>query len=399
MTKRSFGYIRQLPSGKYQASYVGPDGARHKAPLTFKQRSSAREFLKDQEALIQLNQWDQNSDCGLPDQVAPLFGPYCERHISIQTTPLGDLLELSTQALYRNLLRTHLSPFASFRLDEITEVTVNDWWAKAIKSGKKTALSKCYKLLASVMKRAVTEKYLLENPCRVKGAHSATTGKKVEVPTSEEISELARHMNPRYRVMVLVAASAGLRFGELTALRRCDFVPSIRDGRKALNIVVSRAVGWAYNVGLKSTLWSGACYAIGFGALPILVSYASTTPQFPPWWVVFVAASLGLSAHFANVLPDLLVDRLHGVRGLPQRLGARVVPGALVGLTLASGIALVLGAGTATAAFTTPAALLSLGLATWAAVRSRAPLPGALPFQLAMAAALVMAIGLAVGLE
>jgi 4-hydroxybenzoate polyprenyltransferase len=159
------------------------------------------------------------------------------------------------------------------------------------------------------------------------------------------------------------------------------------------------AAGWAYNVGLKSTLWSGACYAIGFGALPILVSYASTTPQFPPWWVVFVAASLGLSAHFANVLPDLLVDRLHGVRGLPQRLGARVVPGALVGLTLASGIALVLGAGTATAAFTTPAALLSLGLATWAAVRSRAPLPGALPFQLAMAAALVMAIGLAVGLE
>jgi integrase len=248
MTKRSFGYIRQLPSGKYQASYVGPDGARHKAPLTFKQRSSAREFLKDQEALIQLNQWDQNSDCGLPDQVAPLFGPYCERHISIQTTPLGDLLELSTQALYRNLLRTHLSPFASFRLDEITEVTVNDWWAKAIKSGKKTALSKCYKLLASVMKRAVTEKYLLENPCRVKGAHSATTGKKVEVPTSEEISELARHMNPRYRVMVLVAASAGLRFGELTALRRCDFVPSIRDGRKALNIVVSRAVGWADGV-------------------------------------------------------------------------------------------------------------------------------------------------------
>ena len=248
MTKRTFGYIRQLPSGKYQASYVGPDSARHKAPLTFTQRSSAREFLKNQEALIQLNQWDQNSDCGLPDEVAPLFGPYCERHISIQTTSRGDLLELSTQALYRNLLRTHLSPFASLRLDEITEAIVNDWWAKAIKTGKKTALSKGYKLLASVMKRAVEEKYLRDNPCRVKGAHSATTGKKVGVPTREEFFELARHMNPRYRVMVRVAASAGLRFGELTALRRCDFVPSIRDGRKAFNIVVSRAVGWADGV-------------------------------------------------------------------------------------------------------------------------------------------------------
>jgi 4-hydroxybenzoate polyprenyltransferase len=156
--------------------------------------------------------------------------------------------------------------------------------------------------------------------------------------------------------------------------------------------------GWAYNLGLKATAWSGACYALGFGALPVLVSYAANPPQFPPWWVVFVAASLGLSAHFANVLPDLLVDRLQGVRGLPQRLGAAVVPGALVGLTMASGIALVLGAGAASAMFTAPAALLSLGLATWAAARARTRLPGALPFQLSMAAALVMAIGLVVGL-
>lgn len=245
MTKRTFGYIRELPSGRFQASYVGPDGARHKAPLTFKQRSSAREFLKNQEALIQLNQWEKDSDFGPTDQDTPFFGVYCERHISIQTTSRGDLLELSTQALYRNLLRTHLSPFAPLRLDDITEPIVNDWWAKAIKSGKKTTLSKAYKLLASVMKRAVEEKYLRDNPCRVKGAHSATTGKRVGVPTSEEISKFAKHLNPRYRVMVLLAANAGLRFGELTALRRCDFVPSIRDGRKAFNIVVSRAVGWA----------------------------------------------------------------------------------------------------------------------------------------------------------
>ena len=79
MTKRSFGYIRELPSGRSQASYVGPDGARHKAPLTFKPRSSAREFLKNQEALIQLNQWEQESGLGAMDQDTPFFGVYCER--------------------------------------------------------------------------------------------------------------------------------------------------------------------------------------------------------------------------------------------------------------------------------------------------------------------------------
>jgi len=166
----------------------------------------------------------------------------------------------------------------------------------------------------------------------------------------------------------------------------------------ALWQAVFLAAGWAYNLGLKATLWSGACYALGFGALPVVVSYANDAPQFPPWWVVFVAASLGLSAHFANVLPDLLVDRNQGVQGLPQRLGARVVPGVLVGLTVASGIALVAGSGAASALWTAPAALLSGGLAVWAAVASRAPLPGALPFQLSIAAALVMAVGLALGL-
>lgn len=32
MSKRRFGYERELPSGKFQASYAGPDGGRHIAP-------------------------------------------------------------------------------------------------------------------------------------------------------------------------------------------------------------------------------------------------------------------------------------------------------------------------------------------------------------------------------
>jgi len=156
--------------------------------------------------------------------------------------------------------------------------------------------------------------------------------------------------------------------------------------------------GWAYNLGLKSTVWSGACYALGFGALPILVSYATLEPQFPPGWVVFVAASLGVSAHFANVLPDLQADRRHGIHGLPHILPPRVVPGALVVLTLASGVALVWGAGVGSVWLSAPAAALALGLGVWAAVLSTKSESGKTPFQLSMAAALVMAIGLTAAL-
>jgi hypothetical protein len=34
-TRRTFGQLRQLPSGRWQAGYTGPDLATHRAPSTF----------------------------------------------------------------------------------------------------------------------------------------------------------------------------------------------------------------------------------------------------------------------------------------------------------------------------------------------------------------------------
>ncbi len=85
---------------------------------------------------------------------------------------------------------------------------------------------------------------------------------------------------------------------------------------------------WAYNLGLKSTPWSGAMYLLGFGPLPAYA--ASTLPgqPAPRFWVCVAAALVGLGAHFANVLPDLAADLRSGVRGLPQLVAARWGPGA-----------------------------------------------------------------------
>ena len=83
------------------------------------------------------------------------------------------------------------------------------------------------------------------------------------------------------------------------------------------------ASGWAYNLGLKSTVWSWAPYAVAFGALPVFVSLVDNPDQLPPWWLVTAGALLGVGAHLVNVLPDLADDAATGVRGLPHRLGAR----------------------------------------------------------------------------
>lgn len=86
--------------------------------------------------------------------------------------------------------------------------------------------------------------------------------------------------------------------------------------------------GWAYNLGLKSTPWSGAMYLLGFAPLPAYA--ASTLPgqPAPRFWVCVAAGLVGLGAHFVNVLPDLAADLRSGVRGLPQLVAARWGPGA-----------------------------------------------------------------------
>jgi 4-hydroxybenzoate polyprenyltransferase len=92
--------------------------------------------------------------------------------------------------------------------------------------------------------------------------------------------------------------------------------------------------GWAYNLGLKSTPWSGVMYLLGFGPLPAYA--ASTLPgqPAPRFWVCVAAGLVGLGAHFVNVLPDLAADLSSGVRGLPQLVAARWGPGAARGAAL-----------------------------------------------------------------
>ncbi|TDO44589.1 4-hydroxybenzoate polyprenyltransferase [Kribbella sp. VKM Ac-2527] len=80
------------------------------------------------------------------------------------------------------------------------------------------------------------------------------------------------------------------------------------------------ACAWAYNLGLKSTPFSWAPYAVAFGGLPSFVTLG-TTDTWAPWWATTATALLGIGAHLANVVPDLADDLATGVRGWPQRLG------------------------------------------------------------------------------
>lgn len=162
--------------------------------------------------------------------------------------------------------------------------------------------------------------------------------------------------------------------------------------------VVMLASGWWYNLRAKRHWSSPLSYLAGFGLLPIFPLLATTPPGFPPWWIIVVAGLLGVSAHFANALPDLIGDKTLGVRGLPQLLGPR-----LSGVALASGIVTAT-AITAVAGVTLPlwlrvtTALLAVAGAALAAALAFRPRPPRVIFPLVMSTATVCAMAIVVEL-
>lgn len=56
--RRGFGHIRKLPSGRYQASYIGPDQRRHNAPLTFAAKVDCEGWLSSERRLIERDEWE-----------------------------------------------------------------------------------------------------------------------------------------------------------------------------------------------------------------------------------------------------------------------------------------------------------------------------------------------------
>lgn len=149
-------------------------------------------------------------------------------------------------------------------------------------------------------------------------------------------------------------------------------------------------MGWIYNLGVKSTVWSWVPYALAFGGLTVFVALA-TTGELPELWVPVVAAMLGVGAHLVNALPDLADDEATGVRGLPHRLGATATRVLAVVILVAASILVVL-ASPAVLLLLRGVALVAVGGLAVVALRTR----GRTPFQAAVAIAFVDAVLLVV---
>lgn len=209
--KRTFGRVRKLPSGRYQARYLGADGIDRPAPETFRTKRDADDWLAERQAELRSGDWSD------PDAGQVEFGSYAATWIAERG------IGASTADLYRSLLRNHLDPtFGKVAVADITSAMVRAWRVARLENGVgPSTVAKSYALLRAVLMTAVDDRLIRRNPCRVKGASTAPTPER-PTATVQEVYALAGAIQPRYRALVLLAAFSGLRWGELVGLRRRD---------------------------------------------------------------------------------------------------------------------------------------------------------------------------------
>ena len=216
--RREFGAIRKLPSGRHQAHYTGPDGAKHTAPHTFAAKVDAEAWLTDRRREIDRGLWNPAT----ADQAeSPMFEPYADDWLRTRLVR-GRPLKIRTRDHYRSLLDLHVLPtFKAKRLDEITPADVRKWHDQLLPDAP-TMRAHAYSLLRTIMTSAYNAELITANPCRVEGAGSSRRRSRTVPATIDELQTIVNAMPARYQLMTLLAAWCALRFGELIEIRRRD---------------------------------------------------------------------------------------------------------------------------------------------------------------------------------
>lgn len=216
--RRGWGAIRKLPSGRYQASYVGPDLMRHTAPVTYTAKMDAEHWLANERRLIELDTWTPPAaraaeKTAKSTTLAEYARTWIEQRNVKPRTRLG----------YESLLANHIEPvLGRTPLRHLTAETVRTWFA-GLGTAHATRNGHAYGLLHAICATAVSDGLLTVNPCTITGATNVPTQRQAVILTPAELAAVADAIQPaRLRMLVLVSAWCGLRWGEVIELRRRD---------------------------------------------------------------------------------------------------------------------------------------------------------------------------------
>lgn len=250
--RASFGNVRKLPSGRFQARYPDPAGRSMTAPTTFATKRDALDHIAGVRADRMRGTYRDHRAGDAP------FGQYAADWIANGGS--RGRLAPKTRANNEDLLAGLLSPLQDHALNSITPSVVRTWYSRAQKDLAATLkrraddarrkvletakrrgieppeappiptgesrLRQAYALLRSILQTAVRDGLIGANPCQIVGAG---TVKHAERPlmTPDALAAIVEAMPRQWTLPVRVMFGAHLRIGEVVALRRGDYADGL----------------------------------------------------------------------------------------------------------------------------------------------------------------------------
>ncbi len=240
-----FGYVRKLPSGRYQASYLA-DGRRHTAPTTFTHKDDASAWVAAERRLIEYGTWTSpQARADAAKEVAraeaeqaaaaaeaaeamasvPTVSQWLERCIAARQNRTRRPIKQTTADNYRKLARLTLggTKLGDMRVTDVRRADVDHWRWSGPPSKTRTQGGKAYELLVSAFDDAVVAELIDSTPCTLRGAGSPDRVREPESLSMDEVDSLLKVVRePWARAALTIQVTCGLRIGEVLALRAKD---------------------------------------------------------------------------------------------------------------------------------------------------------------------------------
>lgn len=208
-TRRRFGRIRKLPSGRWQARYPDRSGRDVAAPVTFPTKGDAARWLVATEADLARGQHlDERAGRVTLQQ-------WAEQWLARPGKRANSV------ARDRQALAVFMEQLGSRPLSSITPMHVQaavDARGQAVSAA---TLTRDVAALRAALNSAVDADLIGRSPAR-KVALPKVRPPERKLLTPDELVRLAEEVPARYRVLVLVGGVLGLRWGEAIGLRVCD---------------------------------------------------------------------------------------------------------------------------------------------------------------------------------
>lgn len=157
-SRRRFGSVRKLSSGRFQARYPGTDGSLRPAPETFRTKTDAEQWLVRAEAKIMDGQWID------PEAGKTTVDEWGKRWFD----SVSPTLKAKTRTLYEGVIRLWINPrLGSHGLASLRPITVAEWVAYLRTSDLSASrIRTIYRVFSQMMKAADDNDMIPVTPCR-----------------------------------------------------------------------------------------------------------------------------------------------------------------------------------------------------------------------------------------